>query len=283
MTMLPAASEFTGASTTEGQFKTAITSQRAMIAELLGTDGSNKVAALTALGAVMNSGLSKSGAYTVIAADRGKVINCTGTFTLSVDAAATLGDGFTFAVLNSGSGTITIDPNASETIDGSTTKAIAAGKMVVVYCDGAKFSFAGSADGGNADTLDGLHAADMGFGLTAGDVYSTNTIAQNSDASATYVLHDTRRVLDSGTIRVGMEVKSAVATSQAVFWQIYKNNALIASGNDVSGAWVWKSVDTTCSRGDVFTFYFKSYYPGYTQYARNTRFGSSTVGVLNVP
>lgn len=92
-----------------------------------------------ALGAALNGTVPKSDAYTVVAADRGKVIQCTGTWTLSLTDAGTLGDGFVFGVQNSGAGTITIDPNASETIDGGTTKNLAAGAFVLVYCDGAKF------------------------------------------------------------------------------------------------------------------------------------------------
>ena len=57
---------------------------------------------------------AKTGAYTVVASDRGDVIWCDGTFSLSLTAAATLGDGFSFGVVNIGTGSITIDPNASE-------------------------------------------------------------------------------------------------------------------------------------------------------------------------
>lgn len=140
---LPAASAFTGGSITEAQFKTAITELRAYLAALLGTDETNKVAALTALGALMNSGLAKTGAYTVVAADKGRVIRCNGTFTLSLTAAATLGDGFAFAVLNEGSGTITIDPSGSEQIDGGAIKLLQSGKLVVLYCNGSSYTSVG--------------------------------------------------------------------------------------------------------------------------------------------
>lgn len=168
---LPPSTDFTGASITEGGFKTAITALRTFLATLLGTDESNKVAALTALGALMNSGLTKTGAYTIVANDKGKVIRCNGTFTLSITAAATLADGFAFAVLNEGSGTITIDPNGSELIDGATTKALAAGKLAIVYCNGSGFTTVGgfsmsdllatdgAGSGLDADLLDGQQGA----------------------------------------------------------------------------------------------------------------------------
>jgi hypothetical protein len=58
---------------------------------------------------------AKTGAYTVALTDYGQVIDMTsGTWTLALTAAATLGDGFWFCTRNSGTGDITIDPNASE-------------------------------------------------------------------------------------------------------------------------------------------------------------------------
>ena len=83
--------------------------------------------------------VAKSSAYTVVDDDFGMLIKATGTWSLALTAAATLADGFMFAVRNVGSGTITIDPNASEQIDGATTVALAAGEACMVYCDGSGF------------------------------------------------------------------------------------------------------------------------------------------------
>lgn len=57
---------------------------------------------------------TKSGAYTVVAADKGKEIACSGTFTLSFSACATLGANFSCWVKNYGSGVITLTANGSE-------------------------------------------------------------------------------------------------------------------------------------------------------------------------
>lgn len=164
MTALPPSADFIGSSITEGQFKTALASQRTFLSELLGADSADKVAAQAALGAILCDSLDKAGTYTVVAADKGKVINCNGTFSLNLAAAATLGDGFQFAVWNNGAGVITIDPNASEPIDGATIKTLAAGKLAIVYCDGLKFVTVGSiatgpGSGLNADLLDGQHGS----------------------------------------------------------------------------------------------------------------------------
>lgn len=83
---------------------------------------------------------AKTGAYTAVAADRGKLIDCTsGTFTLSLTAAATLGDGWYFIARNSGTGLITIDPNGAELIDGQTTLALPPGFAGVIQCTGSAF------------------------------------------------------------------------------------------------------------------------------------------------
>jgi len=75
------------------------------------------------------------------AADRGRLIDITsGTFTQTIDAAAALGDGWYCYLRNSGTGTITVDPNASEAIDGFTTGILTPGLMVLLTCDGVGFS-----------------------------------------------------------------------------------------------------------------------------------------------
>lgn len=87
--------------------------------------------------ALLNGVLAKSANYTVVAADFGKLVDYTsGSHTLSLDAAATLGAGFVFAFRNSGTGTITIDPNGSEQIDGVTTLSFGSGESGLAVCSG---------------------------------------------------------------------------------------------------------------------------------------------------
>lgn len=142
MPTLPPSSDITASTTTEGGAKTWLAALRTFVATLLGADG-NQSTALAALGVPMNASTTKSGAYTVVASDRGKVIRCTGTWTLALTAAATLGDGFCVEVVNEGAGTITIDPNLSELIGGATTKTLSSGSSAIVYCDGTKFALLG--------------------------------------------------------------------------------------------------------------------------------------------
>lgn len=83
---------------------------------------------------------AKTGAYTVVASDNGSIINCTsGTFTVSLTAAATLGSGFTCWVWNTSNTStdvVTIDPNASETIDGRSTLVLYRGEGAQIICNG---------------------------------------------------------------------------------------------------------------------------------------------------
>lgn len=136
MTALPASTDFTGAAITKGQFKTAVTDLRAFLASLIGADGTIAMALATIQAPFGGGVVAKSGAYTVVAGDRGKVISCTGTWSLSLTAAATLGAGFVVSVVNDGTGVITIDPNASETIDGAATLALGAGLSAIIVCTG---------------------------------------------------------------------------------------------------------------------------------------------------
>ena len=79
---------------------------------------------------------SKSASYTAVLADIGCIIDCTGSWTLSLTAAAVLGDGYYVWVRNAGSGTITIDPAGAETIDGGATTTLPAGHYCLLQCDG---------------------------------------------------------------------------------------------------------------------------------------------------
>lgn len=72
-------------------------------------------------------------------ADWGRSIIASGTWTQTLAAAATLGDGWYVDFRNNGSGTITIDPNGGETIDGVTTIQLAPGENCFILCNGVAF------------------------------------------------------------------------------------------------------------------------------------------------
>lgn len=75
--------------------------------------------------------------------DHSRIFVATSTFTQTLTAAATLGDGWWCGYRNDGSGVITIDPNASETIDGGTTITLQPGEACLIYCNGSAFKTIG--------------------------------------------------------------------------------------------------------------------------------------------
>ena len=82
--------------------------------------------------------ISKSAGYTVVLTDRGKIIKSTATLTLTLPTVASAGNGMSFRVWSS-SGTMTIDPDGSEQIDGASTKAVTSGTKYLVVCDGSQW------------------------------------------------------------------------------------------------------------------------------------------------
>ena len=203
-TALPASSDFTGAGVTEGDFKSAITALRDYLSGLFGTDGVTTTA-LATLGAALSGYAAKTTTYAVIAGDRGKLIDATtGTWTLSLLAAATAGDGFTVAIKNSGSGLITVDPNLSETIDGGSTLAINAGESAVLYCNGTGWVTVGKSSGVPSGAMMGYGGGTVpsGWLLCYGQAISRTTYASLfaavgtthgvGDGSTTFNLPDSR-------------------------------------------------------------------------------------------
>lgn len=85
--------------------------------------------------------VAKSGAYTTVASDHLKTIECTGTFTLTLLAVATAGAGYTVTIKNVSTGTITIDGSGSETIDGSASVAITENESTTVQVDAASGAY----------------------------------------------------------------------------------------------------------------------------------------------
>lgn len=151
MPSIPAISDFTGAGITEGEFKAALTGLHAYLSGAIGTAGT-QAATLAAMGALIGAGtLTKSGAYTVMPADRGKIVECTGTWTLTLPDAAAVGDGFAVVVANVGVGAITIDPYSSQTIDGQSAKVV--GSRQTVICTASSGNWIAVSGGGSLGLL----------------------------------------------------------------------------------------------------------------------------------
>ena len=94
----------------------------------------------TAISTVLGTAISvssKTANWTVATTDRSILFAVTsGTVTCALPSAATAGNNFFISVRNSGTGTVTIDPDSSETIDGVATLALAPNESVFVVCSG---------------------------------------------------------------------------------------------------------------------------------------------------
>lgn len=270
MTTLIDSATATNSSATEGNVKTFLVNLRDFVAGFLGTDTSNKGAALQALGSPLNATSVKSAAFTVTSADRGKVFACTGTFTVNVVAAATLGDGFSFGLWNTSTGVITIDPNLAEQVDGKTTRVIRAGKMVMIYCDGTKFVTVGASE---LEEFSAGQSADLprirGEALADIDYVSVMTVSASSDFLLTNGVTDTPGAASTtstsdvvartflvekyaGTVRINAQhyIENVIGSGTS-YLSIYVNSTLVASWSTVSTTAVARTADIAVSAGDT--------------------------------
>lgn len=122
---------------------------------------------------------NKSGNYTAVVNDNNAVHRFTAAATLSLTAAATLGNNWHYTVFADG-GAVIIDPDASELINGATTYTVQDGNVATIICDGSAFrifvsgltgeSLNGGPVGGmlNAVINGGFDVAKRGTTLAAG-------------------------------------------------------------------------------------------------------------------
>jgi hypothetical protein len=81
---------------------------------------------------------AKSGNYTAVLNDNNAVHRYTATATVTLTPAATLGANWHYTIVADG-GSVTIDPNASETINGAATLLVQNGTTAEIICDGSNF------------------------------------------------------------------------------------------------------------------------------------------------
>ncbi|PCJ24095.1 MAG: hypothetical protein COA96_10140 [SAR86 cluster bacterium] len=156
-----------------------------------------------------------SAATTVEPSDLGRLIDCTARTVLTLNSAATLGIGFFFWVKGNG-GSVGINPNGSETIDGLATKAIASGSSTLIVCDGFNFHTATTATAAWPGQFFGLntsngadpdHDVNVALGqASSDDVLAANIVTMNLLTSAgkkidaSWVVGGNVGGLDTGTV-----------------------------------------------------------------------------------
>jgi hypothetical protein len=208
---------------------------------------------------------NKTGAYTVVAGDLGTIINCTsGTFTVSLTAAATLGSGFNCWVWNTGTGAITIDPSGSETIDGRTTIVLREGEGTQIVCDGTNWltgdkktmrgyaenisvgsgnapiasgsgsvalHYASTASGsasfaaGTSATASGLRSLALGRSATASASYGT-AIGANSSAGGSQAVTSSGATALGGSYASGGDAFAAAVANNSSSYGATGNNSI---------------------------------------------------------
>ena len=311
MTALPSIASFTAPTVTEGEFKTALSNLHLFLSGLLGTTGA-AADAQAALGALLGAGVvTKTGAYTVATADRGRVIACSGTFTVTLPDAGAVGAGFAVAIGNYGDGTITIDPFGTQTLDGAATRALASNRMMVVCAVNGEWLSVGGI--GAASTTEagvvqlststdststtlaatasavkaaydraaaiaaGTDAQKIAIGAFAAPAAGSNVVFrfQESDTSAP---GNVERSLGSatclvpGVIRFSADLRVSNSNYFAHI-QIYNNDSLVVTLSHNGTAYATKTIDVQLALGDKVNLVLSTSTPieGLTSYARNVR------------
>ncbi len=210
---------------------------------------------------------SKSAGYTAVAADRGKLIDFTAAATLDLTAAATLGDGWFCAVRNShASGSVTIDPNSSEVINGAATLVLAASESCLVICDGSGFKTVGleptlvgdSGSGGRRGLVPAPAAGDAAAGkvLGADGTWAATGLPRghlagltlsNNGSDATNDIDIAAGAARDSTSAADLVLAAALTKRLDASWAVGTNQGGLDTGsiaNDVYHVWLIKRSDT---------------------------------------
>lgn len=125
---------------------------------------------------------NKSANYTAVAADHNDLLRFTVSATLSLTAAATLKDGWMVHVKADG-GDVTVDPNLSETIDGSTTITIQDGTTATIVCNGSNFYTVSAPNGGDAKAWANLNGTGT---IALRDSFNISSVTDNGTGDYTF-------------------------------------------------------------------------------------------------
>ena len=187
--------------------------------------------------------------------NQGRVF-ATGTISLSLLAAATAGDGFEIYVKNNGSGFVTINPDASETINGVLTLVLVPNAWAIVYCDGSAWQTFGS-----ANVLNNLNATtaptssnDSTQGYSAGSIWIDTTADESYrclDASAgTAVWETSTLTIDDLGNAVTYDVASQAEAEAGASSTTLMTPQRTAQAIDERGTWAFVEATSISSDAD---------------------------------
>jgi len=186
----------------------------------------------------------KTSAYTVVASDNGTIINCTsGTFTVSLTAASSIGSGFNCWIWNTSATVtdlITIDPNGAETIDGLSTIVLRCGEGCQIVCNGTNWETGDKkamrlyaenmASSGTRPVASGDSSVAIGRQVTA-SAFGAISIGYLSTASASSSYSFGRSAVASSNFSTAIGTNSSGNGSQAVT----NSGAMALGGSYASG------------------------------------------------
>lgn len=199
---------------------------------------------------------SQSSSYTAVLGDMACIIDCTGTWTLSLTAAATLGDGYYVWVRNAGSGAITIDPAGAETIDGAATVTLPAGHYCLLQCDGAAWKTtiagltglrklpvlsdtSGKAALSSGELIDSL--VSTGIGNTVGPIIWTGSlfVAASSNSAASCATSPTGQTWTLRSLPASMSIYCMASIGSTV---VLIQTGTTAAARSTDGGVTWSSM-----------------------------------------
>ncbi|MBB3315105.1 hypothetical protein FHT77_000947 [Rhizobium sp. BK181] len=183
--------------------------------------------------------LTKAANYNLAADDRWTLIECTAGLTLNLPAASVAGNGFAFMPKANG-GTVTLDPNGAELIDGASNVVLADGDFVIVECDGVAWHTSLSSAVKRNDAIN-TKSNDIASAATTNLAMATGVVV-NVTGSAT--------VTSLGTVAAGAErvlifAGAATLTHNAVSLILPGGANIVTAAGDVAiarslGAGNWK-------------------------------------------
>jgi hypothetical protein len=186
--------------------------------------------------------LARSSNTIIALGDFARTFNCTSTFTQTITAAATLGDGFVFGIRNNGTGVITIDPNGAETIDGAASIDLAPGYTCQVMCNGAAFFTVGLPRRRAEVTPGGRLTLTTAVPVTTADVTGATTVYY------TPYQHDTVELYDGAVWNKHQFAELSQATSDST-----KSPAAVGASSNYD-VFVWNDAGTLrATRGPVWS------------------------------
>lgn len=194
----------------------------------------------------INTYSTKSGTYTLVAADRGTDFRFTATATANLTAAATMGSGFRTTIFADG-GAVTIDPAGAELVNGAATLVIPQESLAFLYCDGSAWfatlvsSVAGNNTWAGTQTFSAATTFNANMTSTAGIDFGSEVAASITDLSRHIALWSTtfgfnvtsgklNYVVASGAVHSFVVNGVEVAQVNSAGIQLAANNELSFSG-----------------------------------------------------